>query len=522
MKFKIATMVFIAAACHSCMNSRNGAEIKPRLYQEQFRPQYHFSPAKMWTNDPNGLVYLNGEYHLFYQYYPDSTVWGPMHWGHAISTDLLHWQHLPIALYPDSLGYIFSGSAVIDTASTSGLGEPGKPAMVAIFTYHNPVLEKAGKNNYQYQGLAYSLDKGRSWTKYKNNPVLPNPGLRDFRDPNVSWNIAAGKWILTLAAGDHLCFYSSVNLKEWKLESEFGKGIGAHGGVWECPSLFEMSVSNEPGTKKWVLLVSINPGGPDGGSATQYFTGTFDGHSFKNDDNTIRWIDNGPDNYAGILWSNTGDRKIFLGWMNNWNYANLVPTSPWRGQMTIPRELSLFKSAEGYMVRSLPVKEISTLLKTILNKGNITPDDKGIEFKFKGDELTRSKTDLNFHTDENAELTLEISNGIGQKIIFGVNPGKGELFADRTNGGIRSFSQSFAASVHKTDIPKITGNINLTILLDNCSAELFLQDGLYNMTELIFPEKAYNSFKVSFRHGEGTIDSLKINSVESVWKIKNE
>jgi len=225
-------------------------------YKEQYRPRFHFSPEANWMNDPNGMVYLDGEYHLFYQYYPDSTVWGPMHWGHAVSTDLLRWKHLQVALYPDSLGYIFSGSAVVDTKNTSGLGSETNPAMIAIFTYHNPEAERAGNKTFQNQGIAFSTDKGRTWIKYSGNPVLRNPGIRDFRDPKVFWHDPTGRWIMILAVQDRVHFYSSPNLLNWTFESEFGKGIGAHGGVWECPDLFLLKIEGSE-ISKWVMFISI-------------------------------------------------------------------------------------------------------------------------------------------------------------------------------------------------------------------------------------------------------------------------
>jgi sucrose-6-phosphate hydrolase SacC (GH32 family) len=234
-------------------------------------------------NDPNGMVFHNGEYHLFYQHNPDSTVWGPMHWGHAVSKDMIYWEHLPIALYPDSLGTIFSGSAVVDNNNTSGFGTAVNPALVAIYTYHDAEGEKAGRKDYQNQGIAYSLDNGREWITYDQNPVLRSPGIPDFRDPKVMWHEKSQQWIMALAVVDRISFYSSPNLKDWTKESEFGANIGAHGGVWECPDLFELQVEGTQ-DKKWVLLVSINPGAPNGGSGTQYFIGDFDGKNFTLDE----------------------------------------------------------------------------------------------------------------------------------------------------------------------------------------------------------------------------------------------
>src|SRR6478735_7848163 len=231
-------------------------------YNEPHRPQVHFSPQANWMNDPNGMVYFNNQYHLFYQYYPDSTVWGPMHWGHATSKDMISWEHQPIALYPDTLGYIFSGSAVADINNTSGFGKDGKTPLVAIFTHHDAKREKSDPEHVETQSIAYSLDEGMTWTKYSNNPVLKNPGIRDFRDPKVSWFEAGKKWIMTLATTDRITFFSSPNLKAWTKESEFGKEFGAHGGVWECPDLFPLAYNDE---KIWILIVNINPGGPNGG-----------------------------------------------------------------------------------------------------------------------------------------------------------------------------------------------------------------------------------------------------------------
>ena len=280
-KFRIYITIGMALLALGCKTRK--VTTQPYM-SEQHRPQFHFSPKAHWMNDPNGMVLLNGTYHLFFQHNPGGTTWGPMHWGHAISKDLLHWTEQPIALYPDSLGAIFSGSAVIDKENTAGFG---KNAMVAIFTYHNQQKEEAKTGLHQYQGIAYSTDEGKTWTKYKVNPVLPNPGIWDFRDPKVQWFEPDHKWVMTLATKDRITFYSSPDLKEWTRESDFGATVGAHGGIWECPDLFPLDLN---GQQKWVLLVSINPGGPSGGSATQYFTGSFDGKTFVPDNtSTAGW-----------------------------------------------------------------------------------------------------------------------------------------------------------------------------------------------------------------------------------------
>jgi fructan beta-fructosidase len=346
-------MITLIIACNESIIQSN-----PLEYAELHRPQIHFSPKEKWMNDPNGMLFFNNHYHLFYQYYPDSTVWGPMHWGHATSKDLVHWEHQRIALYPDCLGYIFSGSAVADINNTSGFGQDGKVPLVAIFTHHDPKGEREGRIDYQYQSIAYSLDEGKTWTKYAHNPVLKNPGIKDFRDPKVMWYDEGKKWIMTLATLDRITFYSSKDLKNWTKESEFGKEVGAHGGVWECPDLFTL---NYQGKNIWVLLVSINPGGPNGGSATQYFTGEFNGKTFTPFKTDTSWIDYGPDNYAGVTWTNTGERKIFLGWISNWMYATAVPTEKWRSAMTVPRDLSIQKTEDKYLLVSKPIPELNTI-----------------------------------------------------------------------------------------------------------------------------------------------------------------
>ncbi|MEM6526168.1 MAG: glycoside hydrolase family 32 protein [Bacteroidota bacterium] len=324
MRLSFIALGFVIA----CASSENDTLVDTTFsdYKELFRPQFHFSPDSMWMNDPNGMVYYDGEYHLFYQYYPDSTVWGPMHWGHAVSADMLHWEHLPIALYPDSLGYIFSGSVVVDHKNTSGFGNNGKPPLVAIFTHHDIDGERAGTNDFQYQSIAYSNDKGRTWLKYKDNPVVPNLGIRDFRDPKVIWHEQTQRWVMVLAAYDKVQIYTSPDLKNWEYQSDFG--IPGDDRLWECPDLFPMTVSGT-GQEKWALIVSIQKKAPNGGTATSYFIGDFDGKTFVADNKKQKWLDYGTDNYAMITWSDIPEsdgRRLAIGWMSNWDYAQVVPT----------------------------------------------------------------------------------------------------------------------------------------------------------------------------------------------------
>ena len=451
-------------------------------HNELHRPQIHFSPLAHWINDPNGMIYFKGTYHLFYQYYPDGTVWGPMHWGHATSTDLFHWKQLPIALFPDSLGYIFSGSAVADSNNTSGFGRNGRIPLVAIFTQHDPKGEKEGATNFQNQSIAYSLDDGKTWVKYNQNPVLKNPGIKDFRDPKVSWYAPAKKWIMTLATLDHITFFESKDLKQWSQISEFGKTIGAHGGVWECPDLFPI---NYEGKSLWVLIININPGAINGGSGTQYFIGSFDGKVFTPFETDTRWLDYGPDDYAGVTWSNTGKRHIFLGWMGNWLYANKVPTDPWRGAMTIPRELKIEKINRKYSLTSLPLKSITSLSKETLSLINIKTSNFDLSSKIKD---IKVPFQLDITTGAVQDFRIKFSNSVGEELVVGFDKALNQFFIDRSNSGDISFDKNFA---NKSFAPRLSNekNISLKIIADNSSLELFADNGSTVMTCIFFPHK---------------------------------
>jgi fructan beta-fructosidase len=466
------------------------------LQREPHRPLFHFTPEAHWMNDPNGMVFFNNKYHLFYQYYPDSTVWGPMHWGHAVSADLVHWTHKPVALYPDSLGYIFSGSAVADINNTSGFGKDGKVPLVAIFTHHDPAGEKAGRNTFQNQSIAYSIDDGETWTKYKSNPVLKNPGIRDFRDPKVSWYEPGKKWIMTLATLDRITFYSSPDLKNWTKESEFGDKVGAHGGVWECPDLFPLKYD---GNDIWILFVSINPGGPNGGSATQYFTGQFDGHTFTPYQTDTRWLDYGPDDYAGVTWSNTGDRKIFLGWMSNWQYANVVPTAKWRSATTVPRDLSLLKIGDRYFVSAVPVKELEKLT------------SEKIEIKDNKAKLSGG-TVLHLKMSALNDFQIVLSNNLSQRTVIGYSKAANEYYIDRTASGKTSFEKGFAS---RSVAPRIaiTDSADITLVLDVASVELFADKGATVMTGIFFPDKEYDEISIEAKEKSG-INMIELTAIK--------
>lgn len=500
------------------------ADKKVYSEEELYRQNFHFTPKKGWTNDPNGMFYYNGYYHLFFQHHPNSSVWGPMHWGHAISTDLITWTEKPIAIYPDEKGYIFSGSAVVDLQNTSGFGSLENPPIVAMFTYHDPVKEKAGKPGVQSQGIAYSLDEGLTWTKYDKNPVVEFPSIKDFRDPKMTWDNIHKQWLMVLAAGDKTIFYASKNLKDWEQLSDFGKNIGAHGGVWECPDFFPMIVDGSE-EYKWVLLLSVNPGGPNGGSATQYFVGDFDGKTFKLDESFSQdlkqykslWIDYGRDNYAGVTWSNiseTDGRKLFVGWMSNWQYANKVPTQKWRGSMTLPRELKLVKVANHFKVSSQPVRELQNYVAKTIKKDILKIEDKKTVLIDKS-LVDLSKLDIQF-TMKNLKkdnYTFSLSNSSNNKISFGINKKDKYFFIDRRQSGDLSFSDVFAKQISKAPFTEDFDKMDVRVIIDKTSIEVFYNNGKTVMTEIFFPEKPMETFSVTKENFDFTIENLTINQL---------
>lgn len=648
----------LISACSQSVIQSSGSH-----YDEPHRPQYHFSPAAHWMNDPNGMVFYDGEYHLFYQYYPDSNVWGPMHWGHAVSKDLISWQHLPVAIYPDSLGYIFSGSAVVDWNNTSGFGKGKKPPLVAIYTYHNPEWLNQGRLDFQYQGIAYSNDNGRHWTKYDKNPVIRNQGNIDFRDPKVMWHQPSKRWIMTLAVWDHVSFYSSGDLKNWVHESDFGVNVGSHAGVWECPDLFPMKVEGTD-ENHWVLFVSINPGGPQGGSATQYFVGQFDGHQFvlneefarrveatpphlarglvfedfegnyngwkshgkafgkspakgtlggqnevsgfsgdylansysRGDSVTGRlesapfrivkpyinfqlgggnesagvyaalvidgkevirssgkngpklepmawnvaeyvgqmasihlvdagkgvwshlladhfvfadeshvpkqeqavWIDYGADNYAGVTWSDVpraDGRRLFLGWMSNWQYAQVVPTTVWRSAMTLPRNLKLVSRSGQLYLNSEPVRELESYLKTLV------PTEDGEVYQLETDLF---KMDLE---EIQGGVLITVFNELGEEVTISINAET--VMIDRSRSGSVAFNAEFPKK-HVTN-HQLSSLRSATLYMDKSSLELFINDGELAFTELIFPGSPMKNVKL-------TGGKPSFYAVKSIWE----
>ncbi|AXR06344.1 glycoside hydrolase family 32 protein [Salinimonas sediminis] len=689
---KLITSVFLSSALIGCSMSNissapaSSASESVASRNESFRPQVHFSPKEKWMNDPNGMFFLNGEYHLFFQHNPNDSVWGPMHWGHAVSKDLLHWEELPIALYPDEQGTIFSGSAVVDWNNTSGLGTVDNPPIVALYTYHNAEKEAQGRDDYQTQAMAYSLDQGRTWKKHSNNPVIENPGIADFRDPKVMWHADSNKWIMALAQKDHIGFYSSPNLIDWTAESTFGKDVGDHGGVWECPELLLLPVEGSD-EERYVLLVSISPGGPNGGSATQYFVGDFDGKNFTLDktmkatlapteatfpsgqvfenfestlsgwnvtgeaftsspvnggypgqpapegyqgaglinsfadkdlatgtlvspeftinqpyinfrigggnlpgevgiqllvDNKVVktetgknteqltfaswnvqqwagktatlqiideasgswghtyiddivfadqpatnraepaiWLDYGTDNYAGVTFftspSSNEQRRIFMGWMSNWLYANEVPTQQWRSAMTLPRTLHLTKTGQGLRLQNRLIAEVDQLAEESVTK---TKMKAGESISLGSEDTTGREAALRYRfkiaSQASEKTLLSLENDSGEAVFLTIDTNNAEVFFDRRQSGRIDFSDEFATIQHAPLVTTQTDeDIEVVLVVDRSSVELFIDNGTTVMTMLVFPTAVYNTLQLDAK--SSSVSQLSIERLASIW-----
>lgn len=427
---------------------------------EKWRPAFHHTPAYGWMNDPNGMYYdpATRLWHLYYQYNPYGSKWGNMTWGHSTSSDLVNWTHEQAAIKPDGLGMIFSGSTVIDKDNTAGFG---RNAVVAIYT---SAAEK------QTQSIAFSTDGGKSFTPYAGNPVLTSD-IPDFRDPKIFRNEQTGEWNMVLAAGQEVRFYASSNLIDWRYLSSFGKGYGAHGGVWECPDMLQLPVRGTKKTK-WVLLLNINPGGPFGGSATQYFVGDWDGQTFTCDHHSTRWMDYGRDHYATVSFANAPDnRHVVVAWMSNWQYANEVPTRQYRSANSLPRDINLYEDATGQLRLGVkPSPEVQHLAKRFV-------------LKPKG--------------GKNA--TLVISNNMGEYVTVRYDADKQMLIFDRTESGITDFSHHFPCQVEMPIFARKAdkkSHLTIDVFVDNCSVEIFDADGRFALTNLIFPTEPMCNFKI--------------------------
>jgi fructan beta-fructosidase len=455
---------------------------------EPYRPQFHFSPRHNWTNDPNGLVWFDGEYHLFYQYNPFGDTWGHMSWGHAVSSDLVRWEELPVALAEENGIMIFTGSTVVDEHNSSGFCAAAKPCLVAVYTGHTP--RAANGKPLQTQNLAYSNDRGRTWTKYSGNPVLDRK-MSDFRDPHVFWSAAARRWVMAVALpNEHkVLFYGSADLKHWDALSEFGPA-GATGGQWECPTLTEVPVAgSHPRRTRWVLKVGLNPGGLQGGSGEQYFVGSFDGARFVNENppSTTLWTDYGKDCYCALTFNHLPPAAlpVMLGWMNNWQYAAKVPTSPWRGQMTVPRELQLRPMPGGPRLVQEPAAAVRTLRRNpFSSKGGAAALNQAL--RAHPPASNSFELHLSFAPSTVGESGVKLLGSQGTYTTVGYDPRKAEIFVDRTHSGNTAFSPQFPART-AAPLPAVRGSLELTILVDRSTLEVFAQRGQVALTNLFYP-----------------------------------
>ena len=507
---------------------------------DYYRPSYHFTPLYGWMNDPNGMVYKDGEYHLYFQYNPYGSKWGNMHWGHAVSKDLVHWEHLDPAIARDPVGHIFSGSSVVDKKNTAGFG---KDAIIAIYTNHSV-------NPDEVQCIAYSNDNGRTFTKYEGNPVLtPFDGLKDFRDPKVFWYEKGKCWYMIVSADKETRFYKSKNLKKWTYVSAFGKGLGQQPCQYECPDFFQLPVNGDKKKMKWVMTMNINPGCWFGGSATEYFVGDFDGKNFTCPDaHDVKWLDWGKDHYATVTFSNTGDRVLEITWMSNWQYANLTPFKQNRGANGLPRELKLYEKNGKYYISEDVAPEVYALRKDTKSLADASVADakdlKGVAANMEG----AFEIEADVTPDANGIAGIEISNNKRERTMIYFDMKQGKVVMDRTESGLTDFGKQ--AVPHDIELAwdkqlaaegkepaRITNSINykndfalatwaplslcedgkktyhVDIFVDKSSVELFVDGGRIAMTNLVFPVAPYENVKLYTQGGKAEFKNLKVHKL---------
>ncbi len=476
--------------------------------REKYRPAFHHTPLYGWMNDPNGMFYKDGVWHLYYQYNPYGSKWQNLSWGHSTSKDLINWEHHPTAVEPNGLGMVFSGSCAIDHTNSAGFGEN---AVVGLYT---------SADASQTQSLIWSTDNGETFEIYPGNPVITLES--EARDPNMFWDNEAKQWVMVLAhALDHeMLIFTSPDMKEWTLQSSFGKGIGAQDGVWECPDLFRLPVEGSD-ENKWVLLCNLNPGGPFGGSATQYFIGDFDGKTFKADVDAqgnipTKWMDFGKDHYATVSWSDApNDRRTVIGWMSNWQYAAEVPTMQYRSANTLPREVGLFKGPDGQIyVSSAPSPELIALrdkLTVKINKADINAKGRTYDLPATNGGICEIIFDM--EAKKSDIVKIELKNSEGEKVVMDYKVADHTLSFDRKESGVINFSQDFP-SITVSPTFETDGKISLRIFIDKSSIEVFGNNGRFVMTNLVFPTTPYNKLSISSTGGNARIENLKIYSIK--------
>ena len=516
------------AANAVCWDNISLADTFDTSNTDYYRPEYHHTPLYGWMNDANGLVYKDGEYHLYFQYNPYGSKWGNMHWGHSVSKDLVHWQHLDPAIARDTLGHIFSGSTVIDKNNSAGYG---KDAMIAFYT-------SASDEHGQIQCMAYSNDNGRTYTKYENNPILtPFDGLKDFRDPKVFWYEPAQKWYMIVSADKNMRFYSSTDLKQWEYLSQFGEGYGVQPNQFECPDFIQLPVDGNKDNMKWVMIVNINPGCPFGGSATEYFIGDFDGKEFKcdTDKSVTKWLDFGKDHYATVCFSNTGDRIIAVPWMSNWQYANVTPIRQYRGANALPRELSLYtKNGEIYMAANV-VKETEALRKSTRTVESLSVEGETVIDSITDGQNSGVELEMDIVPGKAQIVGFDIMNAKGEKTKIYLDLKSGRAVMDRTESGLIAFGEKAEPHFKENHDRRKTESINyindfalgtwaplslcegksyhLNVFVDKCSVELFVDGGRIAMTNLVFPTEVYNSLRFYTEGGKAEVKNLSIHKL---------
>ena len=516
------------AADAICWDSIQLADTFNTANTDYYRPVYHHTPLYGWMNDANGLVYKDGEYHLYFQYNPYGSKWGNMHWGHSVSKDLIHWDHLDPAIARDTLGHIFSGSTVIDKNNSAGYG---KDAMIAFYT-------SASDEHGQIQCMAYSTDNGRTYTKYEKNPILtPFDGLKDFRDPKVFWYEPAQKWYMIVSADKNMRFYSSTDLKNWEYLSQFGEGYGVQPNQFECPDLIQLPVDGDKNKMKWVMIVNINPGCPFGGSATEYFVGDFDGKEFHcdTDKSVTKWLDFGKDHYATVCFSNLGERVVAVPWMSNWQYANVTPIHQYRGANALPRELSLYtKDGEIYMAANA-VKETEGLRKGTTDVNDFVMTDEHLVSPLATGQEGACELEMDIMPNKAQTVGFQLMNDKGEKTDIYLDLKAGRLVMDRTQSGLVAFGEKSEPHAKETDDHRKTESVNyvndfalgtwaplslcegktyhLNVFVDKCSVEIFVDGGRIAMTNLVFPTVPYNALRFYTQGGEAEVKNLKVHQL---------
>ena len=516
------------AANAVCWDNISLADTFDTSNTDYYRPEYHHTPLYGWMNDANGLVYKDGEYHLYFQYNPYGSKWGNMHWGHSVSKDLVHWQHLDPAIARDTLGHIFSGSTVIDKNNSAGYG---RDAMIAFYT-------SASDEHGQIQCMAYSNDNGRTYTKYEKNPILtPFDGLKDFRDPKVFWYEPAQKWYMIVSADKNMRFYSSTDLKQWEYLSQFGEGYGVQPNQFECPDFIQLPVDGNKDNMKWVMIVNINPGCPFGGSATEYFIGDFDGKEFKcdTDKSVTKWLDFGKDHYATVCFSNTGDRIIAVPWMSNWQYANVTPIRQYRGANALPRELSLYtKDGEIYMAANV-VKETEALRKSTRSIESLSVEGETVIDSITDGQNSGVELEMDIVPGKAQTVGFDIMNAKGEKTGIYLDLKSGRAVMDRTESGLIAFGEKAEPHFKENHDRRKTESINyindfalgtwaplslcegktyhLDVFVDKCSVELFVDGGRIAMTNLVFPTEVYSSLRFYTEGGKAEVKNLNIHKL---------